>query len=135
MSSRGKTEFVCFESEFETIKTGLDTVSVKPEPINWDFYTKNVSKPGMVEAFRKAYDAVTVPFPKDVETTKINDTEKEMEERAIAMIKTANEQIASSEAQLAEIKALKPFEEMTIDEYAALHPEWTKQCEEENRSK
>lgn len=98
------------------------------------------------------YDAVTVPFPKDVETTKINDTEKEMvrfasilnihvhtdanlttsmendesetrinlcsvqyylilfdnniniyflqEERAIAMIKTANEQIASSEAQV-----------------------------------
>jgi len=32
----------------------LDSISAKPEPINWDFYAKNISKPGMVEAFRKA---------------------------------------------------------------------------------
>lgn len=32
----------------------LDGVAPKPEPINWDLYSKNISKPGMVEAFKKA---------------------------------------------------------------------------------
>ena len=38
----------------------LDSVAAKPEPIDWDFYSKNVSKPGMVEAFRKAVSHVAV---------------------------------------------------------------------------
>jgi len=32
----------------------LDAVAAKPAPIDWDFYSKNISKPGLVEAFRKA---------------------------------------------------------------------------------
>lgn len=39
---------------FFICSSSLDAVAPKPEPINWDFYAKNVSKPGMVEAFRKA---------------------------------------------------------------------------------
>lgn len=118
-------------AKYETIKTSLDSISAKPEPINWDFYAKNISKPGMVEAFRKAYEAVTVPYPKDVETAKINEKEKELEEHSLKVVKLANEQIAKYEAELQEIKSLKPFEEMTVDEYAAAHPEWNKQLDDE----
>ncbi|XP_020609386.1 ATP synthase subunit d, mitochondrial-like [Orbicella faveolata] len=118
-------------AKYETIKTSLDSISAKPEPINWDFYAKNISKPGMVEAFRKAYEAVTVPYPKDVETPKINEKEKELEEHSIKVVKLANEQIAKYEAELQEIRSLKPFEEMTVDEYAAAHPEWNKQLDDE----
>lgn len=65
-------------TNFENIKTQLDGVAPKPEPINWDLYAKNISKPGMVDAFKKAYGAVTVPYPIDTLTSKINEAEKEM---------------------------------------------------------
>lgn len=47
-SNRELTEFLMSHL------SSLDSVAAKPEPINWDFYTKNISKPGMVEAFKKA---------------------------------------------------------------------------------
>lgn len=51
--------FVCFPFKGLYVTSffftpSLDSISAKPEPINWDFYAKNISKPGMVEAFRKA---------------------------------------------------------------------------------
>ena len=39
---------------FVVVLCSLDAVAAKPEPINWDYYAKNIAKPGMVEAFRKA---------------------------------------------------------------------------------
>lgn len=32
----------------------LDSVSAKPEAIDWEFYSKNISKPGLVSSFQKA---------------------------------------------------------------------------------
>ncbi|KAM7441467.1 Atp5hp [Porites harrisoni] len=117
--------------QYETIKTSLDAVAAKPEPINWDYYAKNIAKPGMVEAFRKAYEAITVPYPKDKETPDIDQKEKELEEHAVKTVKLANEEIARYEAELQKIKSMKPFEEMTVDDYLALHPEIRKQAEAE----
>ncbi|XP_015756979.1 PREDICTED: ATP synthase subunit d, mitochondrial-like [Acropora digitifera] len=93
--------------QYESIKTSLDAVAAKPEPIDWDFYAKNISKPGLVEAFRKA------------------------EEHAVKTIKLANLEIAKYEVELQKIKSMKPFEEMTVDDYLELHPEIRKQAEEE----
>ncbi|XP_073247319.1 ATP synthase subunit d, mitochondrial-like isoform X2 [Porites lutea] len=103
--------------QYETIKTSLDAVAAKPEPINWDYYAKNIAKPGMVEAFRKAYEAITVPYPKDKETPNIDQKEKELEEHAVKTVKLANEEIARYEAE--------------VDDYLALHPEIRKQAEAE----
>ncbi|XP_074638984.1 ATP synthase peripheral stalk subunit d, mitochondrial-like [Acropora palmata] len=117
--------------QYESIKTSLDAVAAKPEPIDWDFYSKNISKPGLVEAFRKAYEAITVPYPVDVRTNQIDKAEKEMEEHAVKTIKLANLEIAKYEVELQKIKSMKPFEEMTVDDYLELHPEIRKQAEEE----
>ncbi|KAK2565522.1 ATP synthase subunit d [Acropora cervicornis] len=103
--------------QYESIKTSLDAVAAKPEPIDWDFYSKNISKPGLVEAFRKAYEAITVPYPVDVHTNQIDKAEKEMEEHAVKTIKLANLEIAKYEVE--------------VDDYLELHPEIRKQAEEE----
>ncbi|CAH3132475.1 unnamed protein product [Porites lobata] len=113
--------------QYETIKTSLDAVAAKPEPINWDYYAKNIAKPGMVEAFRKAYEAITVPYPKDKETPDIDQKEKELEEHAVKTVKLANEEIARYEAESPSIhlflRALRntgysttlPTEELVVD--------------------
>ncbi|RMX38418.1 hypothetical protein pdam_00011817 [Pocillopora damicornis] len=121
-------------TNFENIKTQLDGVAPKPEPINWDLYAKNISKPGMVEAFKKAYGAVTVPYPIDTLTSKINEAEKEMETLAKESIEEANEAIALCEAELTKIRSMKPYEEMSIDEFLDLHPEIKKFVDEKMQS-
>lgn len=88
----------------------------------------------MVEAFRKAYDAVTVPYPIDTATPGINEQEKEFEEYYIEGRKEADELIAECEAELAKIRNMKPFEEMSIDEFLDLHPEIKKEVEAMEKS-
>lgn len=46
--------------------------------LNWDYYKKNVTTPGLVEKFRKEYEALTVPYPADKYTSLIDSEEKQM---------------------------------------------------------
>ncbi|PFX25890.1 ATP synthase subunit d, mitochondrial-like [Stylophora pistillata] len=106
----GKPVFNRMRTKYENLKTRIDTVAPKPEPIHWDWYAKNITKPGMVEAFRKA------------------------EEYYIEGRKEADELIAECEAELAKIRNMKPFEEMSIDEFLDLHPEIKKEVEAMEKS-
>ena len=42
----------CFISVFLSVR--LESLSAKPDPIDWAFYKQHVSKPGLVEAFEKS---------------------------------------------------------------------------------
>lgn len=46
--------------------------------INWDYYKKNVTTPGLVEKFKKEYESLTIPFPADKYTSLIDNEEKQM---------------------------------------------------------
>jgi hypothetical protein len=37
----------------------------QPDPINWDYYTRSISKPNLVMEFKKQYEALSVPYPQD----------------------------------------------------------------------
>ncbi|KXJ26547.1 ATP synthase subunit d, mitochondrial [Exaiptasia diaphana] len=120
-----------YRTSYEGLKTSLDSVSAKPEPIDWEFYAKNISKPGLVSSFQKAFEAITVPYPKDTKSAIIADREKEMEKLCEQLKKESLARIKEYEAELAQVKAQKPFEDMTIEEYLEDHPELKKQAQEE----
>ncbi|KAK3717322.1 hypothetical protein QZH41_011552 [Actinostola sp. cb2023] len=89
-----------FRTAYETLKTSLDTVSAKPESINWEFYAKSISKPGLVSSFQKGFDAVTVPYPKDTKSNMIADREKEMEQTCEQLKKESLLRIKEYEVQV-----------------------------------
>lgn len=49
----------------------MNAYSEKPEPLNWDHYKRNISKLNFVEDFKKQFEAVSVPYPKDMATADI----------------------------------------------------------------
>lgn len=49
----------------------MSAYAEKPEPINWDYYKRNISKPNLVEDFKKQFEALSVPYPKDYATAEI----------------------------------------------------------------
>ena len=56
----------------------LNAYPVKPRPINWDQYRRNVAVPGLVDSFQKQYDALQVPYPKDTTSASIDKREREV---------------------------------------------------------
>ncbi|THD20084.1 ATP synthase subunit d mitochondrial [Fasciola hepatica] len=63
--------------QFRDFKTRTDgivsRISSLPEtlpPINWDSYSQTVHVPGLVEKFRKEYEALQVEYPRDISNMK-----------------------------------------------------------------
>ncbi|EDO34731.1 predicted protein [Nematostella vectensis] len=129
--AEGRADMARFRSIYDNLKSGLDSVPAKAETIDWAFYQKNISKPGMVESFRKAYEAITVPYPKDTQTAKIDVVEKEMAQECEKLMRESRMRIKEYQAEMEKIKSQKSFEDMTVDEYLEMHPELKKQADEE----
>ena len=49
----------------------MSAYAEKPELINWDYYGKKISKSSLVGDFKKQFEALTVPYPKDYATPEI----------------------------------------------------------------
>lgn len=55
----------------------------KPPAIDWAYYQSRVSVPGLVDSFKKQYEALQVPYPADKVSAQVDAQEKE----AVYMIK------------------------------------------------
>ncbi|XP_065066369.1 ATP synthase subunit d, mitochondrial-like [Rhopilema esculentum] len=118
-----RADFNGLRSKFENLRSGLTSIPDKPPTIDWDFFAKTIAKPGLVETFKKQYEALSVPYPKDTESVKIEAHKAEMETEIKREVTEANERVAHLQAELNKLKAEKPFDEMTIDDYLADKPE------------
>lgn len=49
-----------------------------PPKIDWSYYKKNVTTPGLVDQFQKQYDALSIPYPADKYTAEIESEEKQV---------------------------------------------------------
>ena len=49
----------------------------KPPAIDWAFYQSRVAVPGLVESFKKQYEALQVPYPEDKVSAQVDAQEKE----------------------------------------------------------
>eukprot|EP00112_Aurelia_sp_Birch-Aquarium-sp1_P009916 Seg2146.1 transcript_id=Seg2146.1/GoldUCD/mRNA.D3Y31 product="ATP synthase subunit d mitochondrial" protein_id=Seg2146.1/GoldUCD/D3Y31 len=121
--SVARAEFNGFRTRYENLRSSLASVPEKSPAIDWDFYAKTVSKAGLVESFKKQYEALKVPYPEDKESARIAAHKAEMEAEIKKEIADAHARATSLQEQLNKLKAEKPYEDMTIDEYLADKPE------------
>ena len=56
----------------------LSALPEKSEPIDWDYYRRNISTPGLVDSFQKQFEALTVPYPKDTTTARLEEHKKQV---------------------------------------------------------
>ena len=49
----------------------MNSYPEKPEPVDWSYYSQNIAKPNLVDEFKKQYEALSIPYPKDVATAEI----------------------------------------------------------------
>ncbi|XP_018018568.1 ATP synthase subunit d, mitochondrial [Hyalella azteca] len=90
--------------------------------INWTQYEGRVSVPNMVAEFQKQYQALTVPYPKDVYTSKIDEQEKATMIAVEEFVKKMQASVVSMKAELAKVEAMMPITEMNLEEYFDAFP-------------
>ena len=65
----------------------MNAYAEKPEPIDWDYYNRNISKSNLVGDFKKQFEALTVPYPKDYATPEIEERMKKAVSSTVLIIR------------------------------------------------
>ncbi|XP_055627775.1 ATP synthase subunit d, mitochondrial [Toxorhynchites rutilus septentrionalis] len=94
-----------------------------PPKLDWAYYQKNVPIAGMVDKFQKAYEALQIPYPADTVTAQIEAQEKQVKEEIVKFIKESESRIAEHQKQIASLRALLPFDQMTMEDYRDAFPD------------
>jgi len=117
-------------SQYNAFKSKSDGYVVKvgslPESIpqiNWAQYEGKVAVPGLVENFKKAYGAVTIPYPTDKYTSAIEAQEAETDKEIKEFVADRQAEIAAMEADLARLHTMPPPSEMYMEEFWEAFPE------------
>ncbi|EDS35922.1 ATP synthase D chain [Culex quinquefasciatus] len=104
----------------------LRSVIVNPETppkIDWAHYQKSVPIAGMVDKFQKAYEALQIPYPADTVTAQVEAQEKQVKEEIAKFCKDSESRIADYASQIAALKALLPYDQMTMEDYRDAFPD------------
>lgn len=117
--------------------------------IDWDYYKTRVPVQGMVDNFRKKYESLSISYPSDNVTPQIDQQEKEAVSNCYAFqsiveicydlcdlselcfqlkevqefVKQSSARIAGYEAEVARLKSLLPYEQMTMEDFKDAHPD------------
>lgn len=96
-----------------------------PPKIDWSFYKSRIPVPGMVDNFQKQYEAFKIPYPADNVTAQIAEQEKEANVQIKAFILESQQRIAEYNEKLSKLKAMLPYDQMTMEDFYKAHPELT----------
>jgi len=98
----------------------LKAVNALPEnigAIDFEVYRSKIAIPGMVDKFEKAYKDLKVPYPSDQgKLAEIDAQAVESKANYTKFVAESNARIANFNAEVAKWEAMKPIEEMNLEE-------------------
>nr|CAD7413413.1 unnamed protein product [Timema cristinae]CAD7434351.1 unnamed protein product [Timema monikensis] len=95
----------------------------EPPKIDWAAYKSRVGVPGMVEDFQKKYEALKIPYPADTLTVQVEAQQKQATKEVQDFISASNVRIAAYEEEVAKLRALLPYGQMTMEDFRDAYPE------------
>ncbi|KAK0043408.1 ATP synthase subunit d mitochondrial [Biomphalaria pfeifferi] len=93
--------------------------------INFASYKNRLPDPTMADRFQKAYETLSVPYPKDKDNLlqKVEEENQEIEKKTKAYVAELSKTIASSKLFLEKINSLPKPDEFTPDMYSYYFPD------------
>ena len=131
LSAEAKVPVLALKGRFEARQARLSAYPDQLQPIDWSYYKDSIKRPGLVEDFEKQYAALKVPYPPDTFSKELTEKFERAEKMSLDAIKESKETLERLTKELETIKAQKPIEEMTVDEYLADKPELKKKIDED----
>ncbi|XP_055690830.1 ATP synthase subunit d, mitochondrial [Lutzomyia longipalpis] len=118
-----KANFVAFKSKSDKY---LRSVQANPEnapKIDWARYKQAIPVPGLVENFQKQYESLKVPYPDDTFSAEVDKQEQDVKREIQEFVRQSEERIAEYQKQIAHLKSLLPFDQMTMEDFRDSYPE------------
>ncbi|KAG6449973.1 hypothetical protein O3G_MSEX006332 [Manduca sexta] len=119
-----QSNFMSFKSKYEMYVRRMKDNPAEPPKINWDIYKQLIPVPGLVDKLKSDYEAFKVPFPQDPVTAKIDEQWKTVEAEIKKYCADVQKDIEAAKKELERIKALPKFDEMTMETYYDMYPEY-----------
>ena len=118
-----KNTLAAFRAKSEQYLRRMAANPESPPKIDWSYYKKNVTAPGLVDQFQKQYEALSIPYPADKYTAEIESEEKQMAKKMEEFIQEVDKAIAHSQREIENVKSLLPFSEMTMEDFKDMYPD------------
>lgn len=118
-----KNNFIAFKARSDKY---LRSVLANPEQspkLDWATYKNRVAIPGLVDTFQKSYEALKVSYPVDNVTPQVEAQRKEVADAIQKFKQESEKRIAEHKKELERIKALLPYDQMTLEDFKDAHPE------------
>merc|ERR1712126_129180 len=123
---RDKANFIALKAKHDAYMRKMAQLPEAAPAISWDLYASRISIPGLVDSFKKQYESLTVPYPKDSQNMVSEvDAQEEKANAALAQFKTeSNARIAGLEGELKNWQEMIPLNEMTMEELKIHFPDY-----------
>jgi len=117
MPAENKAAFGALKMKVDKNMRAVNSLPEAIAPIDFEKYRSKVNVPGMVDNFEKQYKALAIPYPSDQGTLAQIDAQAATEKgRYTQFIADSEARIAGFNVELAKWEAMKPVEEMNMEE-------------------
>ena len=112
-----KNSFNALKAKVDKHLRAVNTLPGELPKIDFTVYKARVAVPGMVDTFEKSYAGLQIPYPSDQgRLAEIDAQAGEQKQVYNKYIADSNTRIAELSAELAKWEAMKPVEEMNMEE-------------------
>ncbi|KZC13747.1 PREDICTED: ATP synthase subunit d, mitochondrial-like [Dufourea novaeangliae] len=118
-----KNVYVTFRAKSDQYLRRMTANPESPPKIDWSYYKRTITTPGLVDKFQKEYEALSIPYPADKYTADIESEEKETLKQIDNFVQEANQMIENAKIEIEKIQQLLPYSEMTLEDFRDIHPE------------
>ncbi|KAM3956539.1 ATP synthase subunit d, mitochondrial [Aphomia sociella] len=118
-----KGKFLAFKAKSDSYLRRVEANPPEPPKINWEEYKKLVPVAGLVDKFKSAYESFKVPVPNDTLSAAVDEQWKSLEPQIKAFCAEQQKSIDAANKEVARVKALPKFEDMTLEMYAEMYPD------------
>ncbi|XP_034936099.1 ATP synthase subunit d, mitochondrial-like [Chelonus insularis] len=116
LAENDKPIFAAFRSKSDGFLRRMNDFPETVPAIDWEYYRKNVTLPGLVDNFQKQYESLKIPYPEDKYTSHVEEQEKIAMKAVQDYLAESDKQIAKCQVAIDKINNLLPFDQMTMED-------------------
>lgn len=118
-----KTNFLTFKGRSDKYLRAMFANPEQAPKINWAAYKNKIPNAALVDSFQKSYESLKVPYPADTVSAEVDKLRQQVSTEIAKFKKESDVRITEYKTEIDRIKALLPYGQMTMEDYAEAHPD------------
>lgn len=118
-----KSNFLTFKGRSDKYLRAMLANPEQSPKIDWAAYKKKIPNAALVDSFQKSYESLNIPYPPDTVSAEVDKLRQSLTGEIAKFQKQSESRIAEHKSEIERIKALLPYGQMTMEDFADAHPD------------